>query len=109
MSILSLEKTVLTGTGDSDKHVLSLYAIAIGMGAKRILELGVRGGSTTLPLLMAAQKTGGSLTSVDIEQTDFVVPSSLVSTSWTFVKQDALEFLRSQRPAEPYDLIYIDD
>jgi predicted O-methyltransferase YrrM len=74
MSIISLENTVLTGTGDSDKHVLTLYSIAIGMGAKRILELGVRGGSTTLPLLMAAQKTGGMLTSVDIEQTAFVSP-----------------------------------
>ena len=109
MSILALETTTLSGTGDSDKHVLTLYSIAIGMGAKRILELGVRGGSTTLPLLMAAQKTGGSLTSVDIEQTKFVPPAFLGNASWSFVKQDALEFLRAQRPTEPYDLIYIDD
>lgn len=109
MSILSLENTVLTGKGDSDKHVLTLYSIAIGMGAERILELGVRGGATTLPLLMAVQKTGGTLTSVDIEPTSFVPPTSLLSTAWSFVKQDAVDFLRSQRPTEPYDLIYIDD
>lgn len=109
MSLYSLENTVLYGKGDSDKHLLTMYGIGIGMGAKRILELGVRGGSTTLPLLMVAQKTGGSVISVDIEQTDFVPPISLEGTSWKFVKQDAVEFLRSQVPTEPYDIIYIDD
>jgi predicted O-methyltransferase YrrM len=109
MSVKTLESIVMTGTGDSDKHVLTLYAIALGMGATRILELGVRGGSTTLPLLMAAHQTGGSLTSVDIEATEFVVPPSLQAAAWSFVQQDALEFLRAQHPQEPYDLIYIDD
>jgi predicted O-methyltransferase YrrM len=109
MSFYGIENTVLTGKGDSDKHLLTLYSIAIGMGAQRILELGVRGGSTTLPLLMAAQKTGGMLTSVDIEDTKFVPPSALASTPWKFVKQDALAFLRAQQPTEPYDLIFIDD
>jgi predicted O-methyltransferase YrrM len=104
-----LESKVLVGTGDSDKHLLTLYAIGIGMNAKRILELGVRRGATTVPLLMVANKTGGTLTSVDIEPTEFTPPDSLKSARWKFVQQDALEFLRNEAPTEPYDLIYIDD
>jgi predicted O-methyltransferase YrrM len=109
MSIYDLEKITLYGNGDSDKHIMTLYSIAIGMNAKRILELGVRGGSTTLPLLMAINKTGGSLTSVDIKDTTFIPPSSLDIKNWSFIKTDAISFLKSQTPTEPYDLIYIDD
>jgi predicted O-methyltransferase YrrM len=109
MSLQDLESTVLNGTGDSDKHLMTLYSIAIGMKAKRILELGVRGGSTTLPLLMAADKNKGTLTSVDIEETTFIPPYNLNTSSWKFVKSDALSFLKLQKPTEPYDLIYIDD
>jgi predicted O-methyltransferase YrrM len=109
MSLQDLESIVLNGTGDSDKHLMTLYSIAIGMKAKRILELGVRGGSTTLPLLMAAGKNKGSLTSVDIQDTTFTPPYNLNTVTWNFVKSDALSFLKKQNPTEPYDLIYIDD
>lgn len=109
MSLSELESTVLNGTGDSDKHLMTLYSIAIGMKAKRILELGVRGGSTTLPLLMASDKNKGSLTSVDIEDTTFTPPYNLNTSCWKFVKSDALSFLKSQTTTEPYDLIYVDD
>lgn len=109
MTLQDLESLVLNGSGDSDKHLMTLYSIAIGMKAKRILELGVRGGSTTLPLLMAADKNDGVLTSVDIEDTLFKPPSNLNSKLWKFVKSDALSFLKLQTPSEPYDLIYVDD
>jgi predicted O-methyltransferase YrrM len=109
MSVTDLESIVLSGTGDSDKHVMTLYSIALGMKAKRILELGVRGGSTTLPLILAADKNGGTLTSVDIEQTSFTLPSNISPRTWNFIKSDALSFLKLQNPSEPYDLIYVDD
>jgi len=109
MSLSELESIVLNGAGDSDRHLMTLYSIAIGMKAKRILELGVRGGSTTLPLIMAAEKNNGTLTSVDIQETTFTQPPSVLSNCWKFVKSDALSFLKSQSPTEPYDLIYVDD
>lgn len=109
MSLQDLESIVLNGSGDSDKHLMTLYSIAIGMKAKRILELGVRGGSTTLPLLMAADKNKGSLTSVDIQDTTFTPPYNLNTVPWNFVKSDALSFLKEQNPTESYDLIYVDD
>lgn len=85
-----------------------MYGIAVGMKAKRILELGVRHGSTTLPLLAAAKQTGGHVTSVDINPTSFRAPEDL-NGHWTFVQEDALAFLERLNVTEPYDLIYIDD
>jgi predicted O-methyltransferase YrrM len=102
-----MENTVLYGTGDSDKHVLTLYSIALSLGAKNILELGVRSGATTLPLLTAAKKTGGVVTSVDINDTDFSCPDEFEDT-WKFVKSDAIQFLEKYANP-PYDMVYIDD
>jgi predicted O-methyltransferase YrrM len=108
MDILNLEKITFDGNGDSDQHVLTLYSIALGSKAKKILELGVRNGDSTRPLLAATIKNGGHLTSVDINETKFN-PGYSFDRYWTFVKQDAIEFLKSQNPTEPYDLIFLDD
>ena len=62
-----LNKTVKHGQGDSDKHLLTLYSIALQISAKSILELGVRGGQTTLPFLCAAAENAGTVHSVDIQ------------------------------------------
>lgn len=108
MNVFDLETITLNGKGDSDQHVLSLYAIALGRKAKRILELGVRNGDSTRPLLLAASKLEGHLTSVDLQPTNYVPPSELQSY-WTFVQQDAVDFLTNQPGNEPYDLVFIDD
>jgi hypothetical protein len=99
--------TVRHGKGDSDKHVMSMFGIALGSGAKNILELGVRSGVTTMPLLLAAHMNGGKLTSVDINPTNFSVPEDL-EPQWTFVQSDAIKFLENTNDT-PYDLIFIDD
>lgn len=108
MDLHSLERITLEGKGDSDRHVMTLYSIAIGSKAKNILELGVRNGDSTRPLLAAAYKNSGKLTSVDIDNTSFI-PEDNYKSSWNFVKMDALEFLKNDSPTEPYDLIFIDD
>ena len=98
----------LNGNGDSDKHIMTLFSIAIGGKSKNIIELGVRGGNTTLPLILAAKLNGGKVTSVDINETEFECPEDL-QDNWTFVKSDAIEFLSKINPDETIDLIYIDD
>lgn len=108
MDLSDLENITLHGKGDSDKHALTLYSIAIGMGAKRILELGVRRGDSTKPLLHAAYKNGGTLLSVDIENTTFV-PDEKYKKHWTFIQDDAVSFLRNLKVDEPFDLIFVDD
>lgn len=97
------EDTVLNGPGDSDAHLATLYGIALSLKAKRILELGVRNGTTTEPLLEAALLTGGHVTSVDISLNPELISSEYV----TYIEMDALEFLKSQTTC--WDLIYIDD
>lgn len=108
MNVLDLETITLSGKGDSDRHVLTLYSIAIGHKAKRILELGVRNGDSTRPLLLAASKLDGHLTSVDLQPTTYSAPSEL-QPYWSFVQEDALTFLTNEPGNEPYDLIFIDD
>lgn len=100
-----IDKT-LNGVSDSDQHLMTLFSLVLNIKAKKILELGVRFGDTTLPLLLAAKITNGHLTSIDINPTQFECPESL-KEFWTFKKTDAIQFLETQN--EKYDLIFVDD
>jgi predicted O-methyltransferase YrrM len=97
---------VLHGNGDSDRHLLTLFSIALGSKGKCFVELGVRNGDTTLPLLEAAKLCGGKLYSVDINDTIFE-PNDSLKQNWSFVKSDSIEFLKNFD--KNIDLIYIDD
>lgn len=102
-----LEKT-MTGKGDSDGHILSIFALAVARRGKTYLELGVRDGSTTLPLLLAAHLNGGVLYSVDIQETSFTCPPEL-KKNWISKKSDALEFLKNWDESKTIDFAFIDD
>ena len=104
----SLIDRTLHGVGDSDQHLMTMFSIVLQLKAKRILELGVRMGVTTLPFLLGAEKTGGFVVSVDINNTEFKCPDHL-SHLWNFKQQDAVSFLESCVVDEPWDLIFIDD
>ena len=100
---------VLHGQGDSDQHLLSLFSIALSIKAKNILELGVRDGNSTLPLLLAASYTGGTVDSVDINPTTFRCPNEW-QQHWQFHNCDTIDFLQHQAAAgKHYDLIFVDD
>ena len=107
-TIKKIIETTINGEGDSDRHLTTLLGIALGSKAKLIIELGVRGGGTTLPLLEAAKINGGVLCSVDIEETDFK-PSEEYEPHWEFYKEDSISFLRSLSPHKTIDMVYIDD
>ena len=97
------------GQGDSDRHLLTLYGIGRGSRAKRILELGIREGRTTLPLLLAAHENGGTLISVDNVVVSYSPPVELEG-SWQHVVQDSLIFLEERANENCiFDLIYLDD
>lgn len=98
----------LIGTDDSSQHYITLFALALSIRAKNILELGVRNGHTTIPLLKALSYTNGYLTSVDIVEDPNL--HYLKSTpNWNYVITDALEFVKNIPKDETYDLVYIDD
>jgi predicted O-methyltransferase YrrM len=96
----------LTGQKDSDRHLISLFAISLASKGKTYVELGVREGYTTEPLLEAAKLNNGHLWSVDVENSTEFKPSD---NSHTFVKSCALEFLKNWPSDKKIDFIYIDD
>ena len=97
------------GPQDSDRHVLTCFSMAMQIHAKKILELGVRTGNTTLPFLCAAKELGGMVHSVDLDATTFQCPDDL-RVYWKFFQSDAIAWLEQQRSqGTKYDLIYIDD
>lgn len=99
----------LTGNGDSDKHTMTLFGMVLSLKPRKILELGVREGHTTLPILCAARECAAVVHSVDIEHTTFNCPEEL-SLNWLFFKMDAIKYLESAvANNEKYDIIYIDD
>lgn len=97
-----------TGDVASASHLITIFSIAISLKAKRILELGVGTGTTTLPLLCAAKYTKGCVESVDIESKRFKCPKELKSY-WKFYQEDTTEYLKNIRKGIIYDLIFIDD
>ena len=105
-NIDSLIDKALHGTGDTDQHGITLFALACSLRAKNILELGVRGGGTTLPLLIASYINDGKVTSVDLVDNGFR-PPEMYNLFWNFIVEDALTFLTNN--TNMYDLIYIDD
>jgi len=98
----------LNGKKDSDSHLAAIFGIAISIKAKTILELGVRSGKTTIPLLLAAEKTGGKLHSVDVVQAD-VTPPERLRSHWEFTASDAIKYLQKWDKSKKIDLVYVDD
>lgn len=99
----------LTGNGDSDKHTMTLFGMVLSLQPRKILELGVRQGHTTLPILCAARECAAVVHSVDIEPTTFNCPEEL-KLNWLFFQSDAIKFLETAvANNEKYDIIYIDD
>lgn len=104
-----LKEKAISGKGDSDRHLLSLYSLALSSHSRNVLELGVRKGTTTLPLLMAVKENSGRLDSVDVSDTEFACPDDL-KQYWNFYKSDAIKFLEDAViRGEKFDFIYLDD
>ena len=97
-----------TGKGDSDRHAMVLFGIALASKGKTYVELGVREGTTTLPILAAAKMNEGKLFSVDVDSSLFACPEEF-KDNWQFVKSDAIEFLDNWDVSMKIDFIYIDD
>lgn len=98
----------INGNGDSDKHLMTLFSIALSTSGKNFIELGVRNGDTTLPLLYAASLIGAKLYSVDINSTKFA-PDKKLKSHWQFIESDAISFLNKWDTKNNIDLVYIDD
>jgi cephalosporin hydroxylase len=100
--------TGFTKDGDSDWHLMTLFSLVLQNKSRKILELGVRHGDTSLPLTLGAYMTGGKVDAIDIVPTEFNCPDFL-KPYYNFIQSDAIKFLESIPQGTKYDLIYIDD
>ena len=98
----------LHGDGDSDRHLISIFAIALASKGKTYVELGVREGHTSQPLYEAAKANGGRLWSVDINEPTEYRPSS-TDINYEFVQQDSIEFLQVWPKDKKMDVVFVDD
>jgi hypothetical protein len=93
--------------GDSDRHLMTLFSLVLQIRAKNILELGVRWGDTTEPLVLGTYLVGGKVTSVDVAPTQWICPVEL-RYNYQFIQCEAIEFLKTKADTY-YDIVYIDD
>ena len=96
----------LHGDGDSDRHLISIFAMALASKGKTYIELGVREGHTTEPLYEAARLNEGHLWSVDLNKPTEFEPDN---GHYTFVKQDSIKFLEEWPKDKKIDVAFVDD
>ena len=98
----------LKGDGDSDRHLISIFALALASRGKTYVELGVREGHTSEPLHKAATLNLGKLWSVDLNKpTEYKPPNN--TAHYEFVKQDSIKFLEEWPKNKKMDVVFVDD
>ena len=102
----SLIDKAIHGDMDSDRHLISIFAMALASRGKVFVELGVREGHTTEPLYEAAKLVGAHLWSVDLNDPTKYKPNN---GNYTFVKQDSIKFLEQWPKDKKIDVAFVDD
>lgn len=92
---------------DIHEHLATLYMLTVELNLKRIVELGTRGGESTIALLEAAKQIGGRVCSIDIDpclQAKAKVRVYELQKYWMFIQGDDLEV----KWEKPIDHLFID-
>jgi len=96
---------------DTNALMITIFGVCLTCNVKSALELGVRHGCTTRPILHACALTGGHLDSVDKRSAKHVrfKPDNQQKNHWKLHQSDSLQFLEKLPKNKIYDIIYIDD
>lgn len=97
---MELWNTFHQASGSINKHLLTIYSLAVGLNAKRVLDLGI--GSTTRTLRAATKITGGKVFSCDFDEERFSHLLAEVTDNWELHLSNSTEFLLKMTP--PFDL-----
>jgi predicted O-methyltransferase YrrM len=109
MNIQNLIQISKDGKNDSDPHAILLYSLVVSSKAKVIIELGVRNGGSTLPLVLGAKENNGIVYSVDIVNCSYEIPNECQKNN-IFIQEDSLEFLSNwNKMGYTPDIVFIDD
>ena len=96
----------LYGELDSDRHLVSIFAIALACKGKTYVELGVREGHTSEPIYEAAKLNEGHLWSVDLNHPSEYKPNN---GNYTFTQKDSIKFLEEWDVNKKIDFVFVDD
>lgn len=77
--------------GDMMYHVHTIHAIARGINAKTIVDLGVRNGQATRALLLSAKENNGRVFSVDTDDCNHACPAEY-KNNWLFYQMTTDQF-----------------
>lgn len=95
--------TVIRTKGDMQPHVQRLHDLVVEMGARNIVELGVRKGASSAAFLHAVHQTDGHLTSVELTE-----PQPFVDTRWSFIGGDDMSPGVIAQVPDDIDVLFID-
>ena len=99
---------IIKGT-DISEHLTTLFFLTVEFNLKRILELGVRGGISSIALNEAVSKIGGHVYSIDIDDCMSAVNKLKkleLDQNWTFQQGNDIEI--GKKWNKELDLIFID-
>tara|TARA_B100001769_G_scaffold149549_1_gene117252 strand:- start:3313 stop:3900 length:588 start_codon:yes stop_codon:yes gene_type:complete len=96
----------LYGELDSDRHLVSIFAMALACKGKTYVELGVREGHTSEPIYEAAKLNEGHLWSVDLNPPSEYKPNN---GNYTFTQKDSIKFLEEWDVNKKIDFVFVDD
>ncbi len=99
--------SVSVALSDIYAHVSTLYMLTVEKDLKTVLELGTRGGASTVAFLAAAKKIGGHVYSIDIDPCNEAkarISRLGLDEYWTFTQADDLK----TQWQKPIDHLFID-
>ena len=88
-----LESRMIMNT-DIHEHLCTLYMLTVELKLMNVLELGTRGGESTVALLQASKEIGGNITSIDIRpclEAKKLVNDLHLNHNWKFIQGDDLK------------------
>ena len=104
----NMERCCPKGHADGySNYAYRLYWLARAVSASKIVELGVASGASTLPLLLAAKRTRGSLWSCDVAGIDDF-PFSVPGATWEKRSGTRADDLGKTWSYGPVDMVYLD-
>lgn len=96
---------------DINEHLVRLYDLAVQLGSRKVIELGVRTGCSTVALLESVHATGGHLYSVDIDPCDRakeLMRNYGLDARWIFTLSDDIQFGLAWPKEDLVDMVFVD-
>jgi predicted O-methyltransferase YrrM len=102
-TIAKLYHQACTTPSDIYEHLPLFVDLCVSLEAKTVVELGTRGGVSTIAWLYGLEETDGHLWSVDLDPAP-----TLASHRWTFMQGDDLDPAIAARLPREIDVLFID-